>query len=53
MVKASGTSGATEMGVVIQQYIVAAYSGVAFSSDPNTASVESGIISFCGRQWRL
>ncbi len=45
-VKVSGTSGANEMGVVIQQYIMAAYSGVAFSSDPNTASVESGIISF-------
>ncbi len=45
-VKASSTSRATEMGVVIQQYILASFSGVAFSSDPNTASMQSGIISF-------
>lgn len=45
-VKGSSTSGATEMGVVIQQYIVASHSGVAFSSDPNTASMQSGIVSF-------
>jgi hypothetical protein len=39
-------SNPTQMGVIVQQYIRGAYSGVAFSSDPNSGFLGKGLISF-------